>query len=131
MVPGFSMGHRASMSKVSTTSMDRPSTSTGGSGPQSCPFASEPGPRLRILVFMLRKHAVTPHPNPPQSGSGFVNESESQWRSALAQLEAARHALATAPEGIARQAPFDRTLKAGERCTQIVHEWLADSFQLV
>jgi 3-deoxy-D-manno-octulosonate 8-phosphate phosphatase KdsC-like HAD superfamily phosphatase len=55
---------------------------------------------------------------------------ELDWMAAQAELDASRLELSRAPAGIARQAPFDRTLAAGRRCTEIVHEWLARSFEL-
>src|SRR5579864_500011 len=76
----------------------------------------------------------TPHPGPPPQGGRERPEVLStrgrEWAEARAELEAARAALRQAPEGIARQAPFDRTLAAGRRCTEIVHDWLADGFEL-
>jgi hypothetical protein len=55
---------------------------------------------------------------------------KSPWVEARSELEAARVALAHSPAGIARQAPFDRTLAAGRACTELVHEWLAKSFAI-
>src|SRR5438876_6131744 len=52
------------------------------------------------------------------------------WIEAQAELGAARRTLAAAPAGIARQAPFDRVVTAGQRCTEVIHEWLASSFEL-
>ena len=52
------------------------------------------------------------------------------WAEAQAELRAARRALAVAPAGLARQAPFDRVVAAGQRCTEVIHEWLAFGFEL-
>ena len=54
---------------------------------------------------------------------------EQDWVEAQTELADARHALAAAPAGIARQAPFDRSLDAGRRCTEIIHGWLADKLE--
>lgn len=54
----------------------------------------------------------------------------SQWGQALAGLDAAQRALASAPAGIARQAPFDLAVSAGQRCTEVIHQWLAENFKL-
>jgi hypothetical protein len=66
---------------------------------------------------------------PPETAQ-LTTLTEQDWVGAQTELAAARHALATAPAGIARQAPFDRALVAERRCTEIVHEWLARSFKL-
>src|ERR1700682_570678 len=54
----------------------------------------------------------------------------SQWGQALAGLDAAPRAVASAPAGIARQAPFDLAVSAGQRCTEVIHQWLAENFKL-
>jgi 3-deoxy-D-manno-octulosonate 8-phosphate phosphatase KdsC-like HAD superfamily phosphatase len=55
---------------------------------------------------------------------------EKDWVAAQRELADARQELSTAPAGIARQAPFDRYLSAGRRCTEIIHGWLADKLEL-
>lgn len=52
------------------------------------------------------------------------------WAAAQTELADARHALTIAPAGIARQAPFDRSLAAARRCTEVIHGWLADALDL-
>src|SRR5207237_8881909 len=54
----------------------------------------------------------------------------SQWVQAKTGLEAAQRALASAPAGIARQLPFDLAVSAGQRCTEVIHQWLAETFKL-
>src|SRR5438876_1199232 len=53
-----------------------------------------------------------------------------EWVQARTELDAAQRALAAAPAGIARQLPFDRAVSAGQRCTEVIHEWLAETFKL-
>jgi haloacid dehalogenase-like hydrolase len=80
----------------------------------------------------------TPYPVPPPypspEGEGNVPSGgrrfETEWAQAQAGLDAARQELARAPAGIARQAPFDRAVSAGHRCTEVIHEWLAEIFRL-
>src|SRR6266550_8775610 len=55
---------------------------------------------------------------------------EQDWVGAHAELAAAQKAVAAAPAGIARQAPFDRALASERRCTEIIHDWLACSFDM-
>lgn len=66
---------------------------------------------------------------PPETAQ-LTEISGQTWAHARTELESARRALAAAPLGIARQAPFDRTLAAERRCTEIVHEWLARNLEL-
>src|SRR5436853_5263063 len=55
---------------------------------------------------------------------------ERDWVEAQAELAASQLAVAAAPAGIARQAPFDRALASERRCTEIIHDWLAHSFEM-
>src|SRR2546421_9647308 len=54
----------------------------------------------------------------------------SEWVEARAGLDAAQRALASAPAGIGRQVPFDLAVSAGQRCTEVVPQWLAEAFRL-
>jgi hypothetical protein len=47
------------------------------------------------------------------------------WDRAQAEREAAEHALRAAPNGIARQTPFNQLLQAERRITAILHGWFA------
>jgi len=62
----------------------------------------------------------------PPEAAVLTTFSQQEWVEAQTELTEARQALAAAPAGIARQAPFDRGLEAGRRCTEIIHGWLAD-----
>jgi 3-deoxy-D-manno-octulosonate 8-phosphate phosphatase KdsC-like HAD superfamily phosphatase len=53
-----------------------------------------------------------------------------EWASAQADVDTAAMELAGAPEGIARQMPFDRWLGGKRRCTQLVHDWLRSALEL-
>jgi hypothetical protein len=55
---------------------------------------------------------------------------ERDWVESQAELAAAQQAVAAAPAGIARQAPFDRALASERRCTEIIHDWLARSLDM-
>jgi hypothetical protein len=65
-------------------------------------------------------------PFPPRSRE----ITDQDWFAAQAELATARRSLAEAPSGIARQTPFDRTLAAERRCTELVHGWLARAVEL-
>src|ERR1700730_13187009 len=69
----------------------------------------------------------TPHPVPRVNAT---RRFESDWAQAQAGLGAAQHDLACSPAGIARQAPFDRAVSAGQSCTEVIHQWLAETFKL-
>jgi len=52
------------------------------------------------------------------------------WEAAQAELGEAWRSLQAAHAGIARQVPFERVLMAERRCTDILHVWFSDAFQL-
>jgi hypothetical protein len=66
----------------------------------------------------------------PPEAAQLAALTEQDWVTAQTELTAARHGLAIAPAGIARQMPFDRALAAERRCTEIIHDWLARSLEL-
>jgi len=66
---------------------------------------------------------------PPETAQ-VTTFTEQDWLSAESELADARHALATAPAGIARQAPYDRSITASRRCTEVIHGWLAERLEL-
>jgi 3-deoxy-D-manno-octulosonate 8-phosphate phosphatase KdsC-like HAD superfamily phosphatase len=52
------------------------------------------------------------------------------WIGAQRRMAEARHELAFAPEGIARQEPHDHLMAAEEACTSLIHAWLATALGL-
>jgi 3-deoxy-D-manno-octulosonate 8-phosphate phosphatase KdsC-like HAD superfamily phosphatase len=66
---------------------------------------------------------------PPETAL-LTTFTERDWVDAQAELVAAQQAVAAAPAGIARQAPFDRALASERRCTEIIHDWLACSLDM-
>src|SRR5207249_6636082 len=92
--------------------------SIGGSARQRYPSASGLGPRSIISPLMPPENALA------------TTFTERDWAEAHAELAAAQQAVAAAPAGIARQAPFDRALASERRCTEIIHDWLAGSLEM-
>lgn len=66
----------------------------------------------------------------PDVANEELSPSPEAWRTAQAELAGARLALAGAPAGMSRQAPYDRLLAAEQLCTTLVHTWLARAFEL-
>jgi hydroxymethylpyrimidine pyrophosphatase-like HAD family hydrolase len=67
---------------------------------------------------------------PSDKDNAVSTGTASAWLAAQDELRTAQTELADAHPGIARQPTFDRFVRARQRCTDVIHRWLANAMEL-